>query len=79
MTTLKNVTFGNCMTEISEDEAYSLHELVNLGYDWFWNQNELTVNRKGEVVRSDTPRVRPKTWFNYMNEDEREVRRVRRK
>lgn len=72
MTTSKNVTFGNCMTEISEDEAYSLHELVNLGYDWFWNQNELTVNRKGEVVRSDTPRVRPKTWFNYMNEDERE-------
>ena len=46
--------------------------MVAKGYDRFWQENELTIDKFGEVVRTDTPRRRPNTWVNYMNESERE-------
>ena len=57
---------------LTDKEYLSLNQLVGRAYDHFWSQNELTVNKVGKVVRSDTPRRRPKTWFHYFNEDERE-------
>ena len=75
----KNESWMTEPFEITEREALTLSKMFQLGYDHFWSQNELTVNLQGEVVRTDKPRVRPKTWVSYMNEDEREVRRVRRK
>jgi hypothetical protein len=50
----------------------SISALVTKGYDFFWSQNELCYDKELKVVRSDRPRVRPPTWFCYMNEDERE-------
>ncbi len=57
---------------LTDKEYLTLNQLVGRAYDHFWSQNELTVNKVGKVVRSDTPRRRPKTWFHYFNEDERE-------
>ena len=50
----------------------SISALVTKGYDFFWSNNELCYDKELKVVRSDRPRVRPPTWFCYMNEDERE-------
>jgi hypothetical protein len=67
------------LIDLTEHESQDIARMVARGYDRFWQENELTINKFGEVVRTDTPRRRPNTWVNYMNEDEREVRRVRRK
>ena len=56
--------------DIEIDE--SLAKQVANGLDYFWSQNELCYDANLKVVRSDRPRVRPPTWFCYMNEDERE-------
>jgi len=56
--------------DIEIDE--SLAKQVANGLDYFWSQNELCYDENLKVVRSDRPRVRPPTWFCYMNEDERE-------
>ena len=50
----------------------SISKLVTKGYDFFWSNNELCYDSELKVVRSDRPRVRPPTWFCFMNEDERE-------
>lgn len=55
-------------TMIDYDESLTIVELVNQGWDWFWGQNELTYDKHLNVVRSETPRVRPKVWFNHINE-----------
>lgn len=49
-------------------EALSLTDMVNKGWDWFWGQNELTYDKHLNIVRSETPRVRPRVWFNHINE-----------
>jgi len=56
--------------DIEIDE--SLAKQVANGLDYFWSQNELCYDENLKVVRSDRPRVRPPTWFCYMNENERE-------
>ena len=53
---------------IDYDESLTIVELVNQGWEWFWAQNELTYDKYLNVVRSDRPRVRPKVWFNHINE-----------
>jgi len=53
---------------IDYDESLTIVELVNQGWDWFWGQNELTYDKHLNIVRSETPRVRPKVWFNHINE-----------
>jgi len=55
-------------TMIDYDESLTIVELVNQGWDWFWGQNELTYDKHLNIVRSETPRVRPKVWFNHINE-----------
>ena len=62
------------MDEEDEHEVLdeSISALVTKGYDFFWSNNELCYDSELKVVRSDRPRVRPPTWFCYMNEDERE-------
>ena len=55
-------------TMIDYDESLTIVELVNQGWDWFWQQNELTYDKHLNIVRSKTPRVRPKVWFNHINE-----------
>jgi len=46
-------------TMIDYDESLTIVELVNQGWDWFWGQNELTYDKHLNIVRSETPRVRP--------------------
>ncbi len=58
--------------EVLETHAYCLSAQVTKGYDFFWGNNELCYDSELNVVRSDRPRVRPRTWFCHMNEDERE-------
>ena len=53
---------------IDYDESLTIVDLVNQGWDWFWGQNELTYDKHLNVVRSDRPRVRPKVWFNHIND-----------
>ena len=53
---------------LNDKEYLSLNQLVGRAYDYFWNQNELTIDYKGDVVRSDTPRRKPKTWFNDLDQ-----------
>jgi len=61
---------GHEIEDIEIDE--SLAKQVANGLDYFWSQNELCYDANLKVVRSDRPRVRPPTWFCYMNENERE-------
>jgi len=58
--------------EVMEHLDESISALVTKGYDFFWSNNELCYDKELKVVRSDRPRVRPPTWFCFMNEDERE-------
>ena len=58
--------------EVLEQLDESISALVTKGYDFFWGNNELCYDSELNVVRSDRPRVRPPTWFCFMNEDERE-------
>ena len=58
--------------EVLEQLDESISALVTKGYDFFWSNNELCYDSELKIVRSDRPRVRPPTWFCYMNEDERE-------
>jgi hypothetical protein len=58
--------------EVLEQLDESISAQVTKGYDYFWSQNELCYDANLKVVRSDRPRVRPPTWFCFMNEDERE-------
>ena len=58
--------------EVLEQLDESISAQVTKGYDYFWSQNELCYDSELKVVRSDRPRVRPPTWFCFMNEDERE-------
>ena len=53
---------------IDYDESLTIVDLVNQGWERFWGQNELTYDKHLNVVRSDRPRVRPKVWFNHINE-----------
>ena len=58
--------------EVMEHLDDSISAQVTKGYDLFWSNNELCYDSELNVVRSDRPRVRPRTWFCHMNEDERE-------
>lgn len=58
--------------EVIEHLDESISKLVTKGYDYFWSNTELKYDKDLNVVRSDRPRVRPPTWFCYMNEDERD-------
>ena len=49
--------------EVLEQLDESISALVTKGYDWFWGNNELRYDSELNVVRSDRPRVRPRTWF----------------
>jgi hypothetical protein len=57
---------------LDEDEALTLAQLVTRGYDFFWNQCQLSIDLEGKPYRTDVPRERPRTWFCYMDEDLRD-------
>ena len=57
--------------DIEIDE--SLAKQVANGLDYFWSQNELCYDENLKVVRSDRPRVRPKSCYDYINRDKNDV------
>jgi hypothetical protein len=67
------------LIELTEHESQDIARMVAKGYDRFWQENELTIDINGEVVRTDTPRRRPNTWVKYLNPDERDNLRARKR
>ena len=48
---------------------YQTRKQIQEGYHSFWADNELMV-KDGEVVRSDIPRKKPLTHFDFVFKDE---------
>jgi hypothetical protein len=57
--------------DIEIDE--SLAKQVANGLDYFWSQNELCYDDNLKVVRSDRQRVRPKSSYDYIKKDKKDV------
>jgi hypothetical protein len=57
--------------DIEIDE--SLAKQVANGMEYFWSQNELCYDENLKVVRSDRQRVRPKSCYDYINRDKKDV------
>ena len=51
----------------------SLAKQVASGMEYFWSQNELCYDDNLKVVRSDRPRVRPKSCYDYINREKNDV------
>ena len=58
---------GEEIKKVEYDDNTTLIELFNKGWDFFWSQNELKYDKNLNIVRSDTPRVLPRVWFQHIN------------
>jgi hypothetical protein len=51
--------------EITHREAETIMQMVTDGCELFWANTELKYDSDLNLVRSDIPRVRPRTWHDY--------------